>query len=329
MNIVSHLDKWQQLLTIVKPGPQVLSDRKKYFQRLIFMRFISENVLTFLLQLTGLMLTGVFSPYLYLPVWLNSGTACAFIFMRGVSVLPGIFLGEFSAYYLLTHHLSLASLAAIITCGQAFLLLHVSYRFISPTLIFYKLSTFLKFVSGAFLLTTVSALNLALYYFSQFTHGLDFFYFWLSGTLGNFNGIITLAVAIIAWDFYFAQLDDLKTTSRFLLISCYSLFLLLILSLFLFTQIKLVLIFSALIFSLFMIISIQFKWCGTALALLLFALCLNFAVFFNAAVFSSDYSFSFLLISQSLLALSGILGLSTSLKNVRWAKHSEAQRSLN
>lgn len=155
------------------------------FKQLVITRLLAENLLLFLLQFTGMMFS-VFGPQ-PLPVDFAAGTAAAFIFMRGYTILPGIWLGTCCAGLLASLSLLHASTLATAYTVQTALLFCLCLRFVSPGLIFINKQLFLKFV----LLCTGLALL-----FSPL----------LISWQADMAGLLIVTLAISYWDNYFPEI---------------------------------------------------------------------------------------------------------------------------
>src|SRR5688572_28180677 len=86
---------------------------------------LNLNIFIFLLQYMGLMQSTLSKTSAIL--WLGNGTALAFLFLRGLTILPGIFLGSFFAYLFITP-MQHAFLAACIHTLEPYAILTVTYR---------------------------------------------------------------------------------------------------------------------------------------------------------------------------------------------------------
>ncbi|HEX4046006.1 MAG TPA: MASE1 domain-containing protein, partial [Gammaproteobacteria bacterium] len=251
------------------------------------------------------------------PVWFASGTACAFIFMRGWSVLPGIFLGSFCAYYLATNHFFQSSFNAGIDASQAFLLLWFSYRYISPTLVFYSTKKCIQFILCCSVLTAIASLMRGLFYDAVFADSILMFQFWLRLWLGNLTGILVFSLAILTWDLYFLQLDNFKKINKLLLIFCYGLLLITIIALLFSRTPFFILLFSLATMPIICCISLCFGWCGVSAAVFLFGLLLNFAGYLNLPVFATHHSLTMLIYIQAILVVETIVGLYVAIRRAR------------
>src|SRR3990167_355979 len=207
-----HTTKWQQMLSVVNQHPNLSQfNPTSQFKHMALQRMFAENILVFFLQYIGLMFTTL-TPQ-PMPIWFASGTACGFIFLRGYSVLPGIWLGSLLAYHLASHQSILALTSASLLTLQACLLLWLNYRYISPTLLFPARSTLGKFIFASGLVTALSS-----YLLAQFCHSPH----WLTWWLANWNGILVLGCALVMLDSYFPQIDYLKKLDRRKLITSYT-----------------------------------------------------------------------------------------------------------
>lgn len=154
------------------------------YKKLVVMRYCTENIFVFLLQFLGL----IFSTVTPLPVWFASGTAVGFIFMRGPSILPGIFGGTFLAFMHLGFNKSIT--IATIFSLQALFLLRLSYKFSILSLVFHYVRDLILFIIFSFIASAFIA------YFSQ-----SFYY----AMFANLNGILIIGTVIAAWDEYISS----------------------------------------------------------------------------------------------------------------------------
>lgn len=253
-------NKWQRMQMILNQHSTIHSNTINKFRTLQINRFISENILVFLLQFIGLTLSTLSSPPA--PLWLASGTACAFIFLRGYHVLFGIGLGSFCAYLASHTGLILSSLCALLWMGQNFLLLFLCYRLEIPTLLFYHRILFVKFFVCAAVITSFTSF---LFSFILHTH-------WLSNEIGNLGGIFAFAIPLIIWDAYFPDIHKLKQLNKSVLISYYFIFMLNIVGMFIRNHTTL----FALGTLIFLIgINRKYGWLGTMGCLFLAGLLIN------------------------------------------------------
>ena len=300
----AHTDQWQRMLAIVSQHPdQLQSNLASQFKKLFLRRLLVENTIVFLLQYTGLMISTLQSPFS--PLWLASGTACAFIFLRGYSIVPGIWLGSFSAYYLAHSGIGLACGAATVLSLQAVMLLWICFRFIGPTLIFYRKLVFVKFIFCCSVLTAMTSLILAILCFSSIQ-------FWLQWWLADLGGILILSCAVIAWDMYFTQLDALKKLNVLTLSLSYGLLLAITMVFLSSSGSQSIAWFGVTTLPIVLFISVRFGWCGAISAVFLLGLLLTLAVFVNAPY---HFSPTLLIYLQLTLIIETIIGLLIAIKS--------------
>lgn len=263
------------------------------FKKWIIYRRLTENTVVFLLQYSGLMLSTL-TPHPSV-LWLSSGSAAAFIFLRGTNSLPGIGLGSFFAYYFASAGGILAAEFAILWTLQAWILLRLSYRYTAPTLLFSRVTVFLKSVLLIGFITAFSSfLSVLLSY-----HAVSFFS-WLLAWLANFNGILVLSFALIAWDAYFPEFTRINYKKLGFLYGIVALF---IAMLFVNNQ-SLFFIFALMTIIPTLFASYYFGWWGAISTVFLFGLLLTFGPNF------SEKTVFFL---QLVLAFETILGLTLAL----------------
>jgi len=207
------MDQWQRMFYIVNQYPSLLqANLKKNHKKLWLSRLLSENMLVFFFQYTGLLFSTI-TPY-PVPMWFASGSACAFIFLRGYRVLPGIWLGSFLAYAFSDLHWGLSSLCASVYALQAALLLYLGQRYWGLTLVFYRKKPWLQWVISSIAITAVSSLILVFACYSSLSYPIKPASLWLQWWLSNLNGILILACAMLTWDLYFPQIHGIKTLNR-------------------------------------------------------------------------------------------------------------------
>jgi hypothetical protein len=257
------VNKWQRMLTIVTEHSTSLPDLTRQFQKLFLQRLLAENILVFLLQYSGLMLSTLSSHVT--PLWLASGTATAFIFLRGVSVLPGIFIGSFFACIMAKSGMSIALVCAVIFSMQVFLLLAVTYRFIGPSLIFYSRKTFAKFIFVSALLTGAGSFAFE-YFCAPDLHVAE-------SWLANFNGTLIFSFALITLDSYFPQIGNLKKINLIF----YSLFGLPIILLLSSSTPCAIIACTLSLLLLTFLMGRRYAWCGAIAAIFLFAITVSLA----------------------------------------------------
>ena len=312
-------EKLQLVLALVNQHQELLppgtnKNTAQQFKKLVIKRLFIENCLIFLLQFVGLKLTSlIVHPS---PLWFATGTASAYLFLRGYSVLPGIWLGSYVSFYSegIGAWLSL-SWATTFTL-QGLLLLWFSYRYLSPTLIFHHLKTFMQFIAFCIILTGIASLMfIGIGTLSQFQSAVSL-HLWLHWWLGNFNGILIFACSLITWDAYFPDFHATKLLKS-TLVSFGLLFLLIITLVFCHTMLSTssLFLFIAL---LNMFISARLGWCGAISVSFLSAIVLCLAAMVDAPVFYTYSSTLTLLLIQLFLAINTVFGLSIALsrKNI-------------
>lgn len=296
--------KWQTLQHIIHQHPDLSPNNiSQKFEKIVVMRFLAENSLVFLLQYIGLMMSALSaSPN---PLWFATGTATGFIFLRGISVLPGIGLGSLFAYYFATGHFILACEYAIVYLLQAWLLLWLSYRFISPTLVFYQKKIFLKFILLTSLLILAMSFTLLFINHSAFSIKI-ILYVWLA----NLNSILIISCGLMTLDAYFSAA---KAQYIYKISFLYGLFFIFVLSLIFQQALFFIIILSALLFILTLVISYYLGWCGVMAAVFLLGYLLGLAAFMQAPLFSGSSKITVLFFLQSLILISTVTGLFVSL----------------
>jgi hypothetical protein len=180
-------------------------DEGRYFRKLSANRWLVANLIVFVFMFSGLKLNA-FSDSAA-PMWFASGAATAFIFMRGISILTGIGLGSYFAYYSAGADAFTASGAASVWCLQSYMLFSLSLRYISPSLVYKRRSQHLAFILLSSIITAVSSWLLMMLCCKQ---SLITFYFWLSWWLANLNGVLVFASSVYTWDYYFPEIRGLN-----------------------------------------------------------------------------------------------------------------------
>lgn len=306
-------DKWQHMSLIVAHHlhHDSVVQLDKQFKTLSIKRFIAENLLLCLLQYTGLMLMTLSYPPA--PIWFASGVATAFVFMRGVSILGGIWLGSFFAYSFTHIGFVLAFDCATIDTFQSFLLLWLTHRFITPTLIFYRFYTFMKFLLCASLLTALTALLLELACYSHMHHPITAFQMWVQWWLANLDGILIISLAIVTWDFYFPDVNHIKNLNKIALSLSFGM--ILVLSIVLINSSTPLLIILSVLFTLpvLVFISLNYGWSGAVAAMFMLGFILNFSAYFNTSLFSANLPATTFILIQLLLGLAVVMYSSLTL----------------
>lgn len=302
-------DKWQKMLAIVNQHPSLIQPKiSQQFKKLRMLRLFSENFLLFLFQYIGLMLMDGLTAQSLVPFWFSSGTACAFIFLRGKSILPGIFLGSFYAYFITTHQFLDASINASLDSIQALFILFLSYRYLGPSLVFSNLKSFFSFIIYTSFVLCFTSLHTDLfsllikYDYNPILECLRWF-------LGNLGGILIFTLAILSWDLYCLQLNELKSMQKTLFLH-YSLIVMNMFFLINSQTFFYITLFSLTSFSLVIYTSLKLKWCGTIAALFLCALILNLWL-----VLGYGLALNMLIYLQVLFITEAIVGLGFCITN--------------
>ena len=306
-------DKWHRMLLLVNQHSKQLQPNLKWqFKKLFLLRLLTENTFVFLLQYSSLNLSTL--SLHASPLWLATGTSCAFLFLRGYSVLPGIWLGTFLAYYLAKAAFWLAFGCAIVLSLQAVFLRWFNYRYLlSPTLIFYRLQTYIKFILFAAALTALVSVVLIFMYSLLMPHREISFQLWLQWWLGNLNAILIFSCALITWDSYFPRSYSIKQLKKTLL-TLYTLLVLITLALSIsHTPMATILLALSNLF-IILLISANYGWGGAITAAFISGILLSFAAFMGAAVFNTPFvSLTFPLL-QLLLCVETIIGVIFAIK---------------
>jgi hypothetical protein len=282
-------NKWFAMLTIVNQHSSLLqSNLTRSFKKLCFRRLLAENILVFLLQYTSLM----FNTSL---IWFATGTSCAFLFLRGSRILPSMWMGNFLACFLATHHAIFASGFATVYTLQAFLLLWCCYRYISPTLIFYRKKTYLKFIFCSGILTAMTSMIL--------------FPFSLQAWLANWNGILVISIGLLTLDAFFPEAYALKNIHKKIFLLCYSALLFFSIMLLFSQQPLYSMMFALTTLPFIALISFYFGWCGTVSAVFLWGLLLSLGAYIGAPLFNTVYAHKTCLFLQTLLCIETLVFL--------------------
>jgi len=306
------IDKWQQLAAIVNQQALAFNPHAgRQFTIMVFSRALTENSVIFLLQYTGLMMSTLLAHPSFL--WLASGTASAYVFMRGPSVLPGIWLGCFLAYFYAGVGFIPAALCALVLSLQALALLWLSYRYISPTLIFYRPWPFVKFIIITLILTAISTLLLDLLCYSQPPADWTPLQLWQQGWLANFNGIVLISCAIVTWDMYFPQVHSLRQLSKIKLGFLYGLLFIIILAFLTSHTLPNIILFAITTLPLILLISTSLGWCGTVAAAFILGISLSLGAYLEAPLFALSLSPKTFLFLQYLFGIEITLGVFAAL----------------
>jgi integral membrane sensor domain MASE1 len=300
------------LLLVNQHSKRLQPNLKWQFKKLLLLRLLTENIFVFLLQYSGLNLSTL--SIHASPLWFATGTSCAFLFLRGYSILPGIWLGTFLAYYLAKAAFWLAFGCAIVLSLQAVFLRWFNYRYLlSPTLIFYRLQMYVKFVLFTATLTALVSVVLIFMYSLLMPHREISFQLWLQYWLGNLNAILIFSCALITWDNYFPRSYPIRQLKKTLL-PLYALVVLITLALSISHTLMATILLA--LPNLFIIgfIGANYGWGGAITASFISGILLGFAAFMGAAVFNTPFiSLTFPLL-QLLLCMESIVGVVFAIK---------------
>lgn len=253
------------------------------YKKIVILRFMMANILICLLQYIGLILSAFPAPLNF-----ATGTACAFIFLRGYYILPGIWFG----CYFAEHNIQCATVYAV----QAFLILFYSYRLISPTLIFYRYRVLIHFILLSAFLAGISAWIL---------HPGDWIYYGLS----NLNGILIISLGLVAWDAYFPQIYLLKKHNKPIVVLYYSLLIFFSIALLFSREPWEQVLLSMTTLPILLGVGNRLGWCGVLSVLFLFGLILNLGAFLGAPLFTTYFSWDIFMFLQVFLLMETIIGL--------------------
>lgn len=238
-----------------------------------------------------------------------SGTACAFIFLRGYSILPGLWAGSVMAYYLAAWQGALAFYCATFCAAQTALLLFLYRRFISPGLLFVRIAPFLYFILYSALITAGFSLALAWVCYSALAQVDSLGWLWVNWWLANWNGTLIVALALTTLDAYFPQWEAIKQLNRWALGGLFGL-LFLVTVILLSNPYPLVSISSfLLLFVCLFLISRVFGWCGWIAGSFLLAFLFSLGAYINAPLFNE-------MTIPTLIALQCMLGINVLLNGV-------------
>ncbi|MHB1947756.1 MAG: MASE1 domain-containing protein [Gammaproteobacteria bacterium] len=266
-----QVNKWQRVFNIVSQHPDFLQQNiNLQMQRLFLSRLLAENILAFLLQYMGLMFSTLTpTPF---PLWFAAGTSCAFIFLRGSTILPGIGLGSFFAYYMANSGISIALGSATVFVCQAQALLWISYRLIYPSLLFYKTTELFTFFFFSALVAAISVFLLVTMYIYTLPNPIDVLQLWLQWWLADLDGILIIASALVTADAYFPQIQDLRKLNKVMLSLLLGVWVVVIIGIMVCDSAVLSSLLAILSLVLIVFIARYYGWCGNIAAVCLFAL---------------------------------------------------------
>lgn len=275
--------KWQQMQTVVDQHPGILPPLFKNKNQIVIGRLVAENILMLLLQYVGLMF--VMTTTVPSPIWLASGTACAFIFMRGLTIVPGLFLGTFLSCFSLELPIQLGALCSAIYTAQTLGIMWVTQQLISPSLLFYRACPYIAFLVFTGVFSAISAFLLASISYS-FTDA--FLRWWLA----NWSSILVFGIGLVTWDAYFPELDALRQANRVLIGFLYGLLTISAIAILCYTgQVQLFLLLATA--CLMMLISARYGWAGAMAANCLVCIIFSLASFFHIIVMFDESTVPF------------------------------------
>lgn len=170
------------------------------FKRLVISRLFAENILLLLLQMMSMKFSVLSSTPL--PIDFAAGNAAAFVFMRGYTILPGVWLGGVFAMLLSGWSLADSLLLASAYTMQTAILFFLCLRYISPGLLFLKKRLVLRFALLCLILSLV---------FSPV----------LLSWQADLAGLIIVTLAITHWDMYFPELNRWSQIPSFIAIATF------------------------------------------------------------------------------------------------------------
>lgn len=266
-------NKWQRVFNIVSQHPDLLNQNINLQMRRLFLsRLLAENILVFLLQYMGLMFSTLTpTPF---PLWFATGTSCAFIFLRGSTILPGVWLGSFFAYSMAHSGVGIALGSATVFVCQAQALLYLNYRFIYPSLLFYRISELFKFAIASAIVAAMAVLILEIMYVYTLQNEIDILHLWLQWWLANLNAIFIIATALVTADAYFPQVQELKKFNKLILSLVFVAWISVIAGMMICTSVIVSGLFAVVCFAFIAVIARIYGWCGNIVALCFFVLLL-------------------------------------------------------
>lgn len=304
-------EKWYHMLRIVNQNSKLLHYGLEWqFKKLFFQRFLTENLFIFILQYIGLNLSTLSQNLL--PLWFATGTSCAYLFLRGYAVVPGIWLGTFAAYCIAKSGVQLAICCATMLSLQAVLLRWLSHYYRIPTPIFYRLKPFITFIIVTALLTCVISFILIFITYPSLLRVDNPFQLGLQWWLANFNAILLFTCALIAFDAFFLNFYAGKPSSSTVIL--FVLLLLAIMALILSHTRVSTSCFALIIMLLTVYISAHLGWVGAITAAFLTGMLPCLAGFLGASVFSATSISVSLLLMQLFLSINTILGLGVAIR---------------
>ncbi len=291
--------KWQQMQMVVDQHPDSLPPLFKNKNQIVIGRLAAENIMITLLQYVGIMF--VMTTTVPSPIWLASGTACAFIFMRGLTIVPGMFLGTLLAALSLGTSAPMSVLYSAICVVQTLGLFWVTQQLIAPSLLFHRVCPYLAFIVFSGVLTAIFAFLLSSisYLFTD-----AFIRWWLA----DWSSVLVFGIGLVTWDAYFPELDALKEMNKWLLIGLYGLLTIMTLAILYYSgQVQAFLLLATT--CLMIMISLRYGWAGAIAANCLICIIFSLASFFHIIVVHKHSTIPFQLwllfnmIADTLIAL--------------------------
>lgn len=263
---------------------------------------LTENLIAFLLQYIGLMLHLTTS--LPAPVWLDTGTASAYLFMRGYRPLPGIFAGSVLAYLSADAGIGLGIVSALILTAQPLSLIYLCRRYISPAPLYYRSPPALAYILLAATLTAAASASLILAAYPYLNNSLPAFQIWLQWWLANLAGILTLGSGLIIWDAYFPSAHKLKALNKSRLYACYGALTLAAVLLVSSQTSTLIICSGMLVLCLLLMINVIYGKCGGVTAVCVTGFILAMAAYLGSPLF--DAPLAAVLFVQAILLCAGV-----------------------
>lgn len=280
-----------QITTLKQTSNIIDENSQKIYRKLIITRFLSANFFVFLLQLIGTVLSYALP---FQPLSAATGTAFAYLYLRGIRILPGLLMASFLIPLFITRQYTISLLFTLKTFFISYGLLLLLYRFTNPSLIFNKIWHWLRFFILASAICFLSNLL-------NYNSGIE----WLI----DLNGILVISLAIVTIDAYFPDIKELHRLKTRIHLHLYGIMFFLCLLQVFFVNIHLALVIASLNMLIYLYLCYKNGWCGCMSALCLQGIVYQLAALLNAPAFMSPY---YVLIASS-ITLNALLGLSLSL----------------
>lgn len=303
--------KWKKIQALIPEHS--ISEQKKLMrdnQKLKWIRLLSNNFLILLIQYSGinLIIMSLNSPIIVFA----TGTALGYLFLRGFSILPGLFIGNFMAYYLAKAGFIPAMAYASVISIQALLILWINHRNGNPSLIFNDRIKYLRFIGEAMVIT--AGLSLVFQYINFFAipqYQISWFS-WMQIWLAHLSAVLIFACAFITWDACCIGKSVLSCGQKIILGGLFLLLCSMTLASSLSTQMSQIVILGVLSLMVTMGIAIKFSWPETITAVSLIAICLYIADLLQEPAFTSTAYSVKIVFLQAILCFETVLGLSIS-----------------